>query len=659
MATTINSSALDFENIKESLKTYLQKQDEFKDYNFEASAMSSILDVLAHNTHMNGLIANFALNESYLGTAQLRSSVVSLAEGLGYIPDTKTSSQAVVRLTLSTNDQDARISLPAYTKFTTTVNDITYSFQTIEEYFATNDGSGFYEFKTIDGSNEIRLYEGQRKIKTFIVGEYEDNPVYIIPDENLDADTATVQVFETLTGSSFATYLNLTKATSINQDSTLFILKEAPNSLFELSFGDGATFGKAPEPGNKIVMNYVSTTGAAANGALLFTPAAEYTDGVPIVVTTVSVSTGGDDKESIDRIRQNAPFQYATQNRMVTAADYSSLILRNFSTLIRDIIAWGGEDNLDPEFGAVYVSILYEADVTEQVKLTTQQSILDIVDQLAVVSFNTRFSDPIITYVEIGNFFRFNPRLSTLSLNSITTKVIDVIEKYFVDNTGEFGKSFRKSNMLTLIDDVSPAVLSNRATVKMQQRFAPQRPLAIQTIKTLANFLISDSETNTILEKLQQGKIQEAVDSLAPYATVNSVVIKSTLESLSVTNNIKLRFPTNIIVPDDDTYAITSSQFVYDGAICIIRNRLNTTVLEIANTATNQTVVSNIGSYTPTSGEVEITSFLPDSVIGDVDFIKLSCVPGNESAIEPSRNDILVLDDDLTFANGIITTSTS
>lgn len=86
MATTINSSSLDFDAIKNNLKTYLKQQSEFADYDFEASGLSNLLDVLAYNTHMNGLTANMALNESFLNTAQLRSSVISHAETLGYIP---------------------------------------------------------------------------------------------------------------------------------------------------------------------------------------------------------------------------------------------------------------------------------------------------------------------------------------------------------------------------------------------------------------------------------------------------------------------------------------------------------------------------------------------------------------------------------------------
>ena len=157
MATTITSTALDFSTIKNNLKTYLANQDEFADYNFEASGLSNILDVLAYNTHVNALIANFALNESYLPTAQLRSSMVSLAEGIGYIPDTDTASQAKIRVSFntSTTPRDNIISLPAFTKFSANVDDVTYTFQTIETYYATADGTGFYEFLTEGGSNQI------------------------------------------------------------------------------------------------------------------------------------------------------------------------------------------------------------------------------------------------------------------------------------------------------------------------------------------------------------------------------------------------------------------------------------------------------------------------------------------------------------------------
>jgi len=610
MATTIRSTALDFDTIKNNLKQYLAAQDEFSDYNFEASGLSNLLDVLAYNTHVNALVANFALNESYLGTAQLRSSLVSLAEGIGYIPDTDTASQAVVNISINaSNDagRDADLQLSKGTTFTASVDDITYTFQTNDNYFAADDGTGTYEFKTADGSNEVVLYEGTRKTKTFLVGETTENPVYIIPDTKLDADTVTVSVYESASSSTFTSYTNLLATTTINANSTVYILKEAPNGYFEITFGDGVTFGRAPTPGQKIVIDYISTNGVVANGAAVFTPTAAFSDGLTtpiaaadISVTTVTNSIGGDQKESIESIRKNAPFQYASQNRMVTAADYSALILRNFSTLIQDIIAWGGEDNINPDFGAVYVSILFEEDVSTTTQTTTKQSIRDLADQLAVISFRLEFTDPVTTYMEVQTFFQFNPNLTTETINTVQSSILSIINNYFTDNTGGFEQSFRRSNLLTLVDDYSPAVLSSRANVKMQQRVTP---------------------------------------------------------TLNASNNFTLRFPTSIAIPDDNEYSITSTQFYIGSSICSIRNRLNTNVLEVVETSSGDIIVDNIGSYTASSGIVNIQSLQPTSILGTDAFIKIKCVPANQSAVSPTRNEILVYDADESFATGVLTTA--
>jgi len=604
MATTIKSTALDFNNIKNNLKQYLAAQDDFTDYNFEASGLSNLLDVLAYNTHINSLVANFALNESYLGTAQLRSSLVSLAEGIGYIPDTDTASQAVVNITVSSDETGKELQLAKGTTFTSSVDDITYTFQTNDNYFASDAGGGSYEFQTVDGSNELILYEGTQKTKTFFVGETTENPVYIIPDTKLDADTVTVQVYESASSSTFTTYSNLNAVTTINANSTIFILKETPNGFFEITFGDGITFGKAPTPGQKIVVSYISTNGAVANGAAVFTPSTTFSDGldtaVDLNVTTVTNSVGGDEKETIESIRKNAPFQYATQNRMVTAADDSALILRNFSTLIQDIIAWGGEDNLKPDFGAVYVSILFEDDVSAATQTTTKQSIRDLADQLAVISFRLEFTDPVITYIEVQNFFQFNPNLTTETINTVQSAIINIINNYFSNNTGGFNQSFRRSNLLTLIDDYSPAVLSSRANIKMQQRIVP---------------------------------------------------------TLNANNNFDLRFPVGIAIPDDNEFSITSTPFSINGRQCTLRNRLSSNVLEAVESSTNTVLVDNLGSYNPGAGTISIVALNPSSILGSDNFIKISCVPANQSAISPTRNEVLVYDPDRSFASGVRTTA--
>ena len=607
MATTIKSTALDFNNIKNNLKQYLAAQSEFTDYNFEASALSNLLDVLAYNTHINALVANFALNESYLGTAQLRSSLVSLAEGIGYIPDTDTASQAVVNITLDASDdagRNADIQLPVGTSFTTNVDDVSYTFQTNDIYFASDDGTGTYEFKTSAGSSEVVLFEGTQKTKTFFVGETTENPVYVIPDTKLDADTVKVRVYESATSSSFTTYNALSAASTINANSTIYILKEAPNGFFEITFGDGVTFGKAPISGQKIEISYISTNGAVANGAAVFTPTSQFSAGltspVNLTVITTTNSVGGDEKETVESIRKNAPFQYATQNRMVTAADYSALILRNYSTLIQDIISWGGEENTKPDFGAVYVSILFEDDVSADTIATTKTGIRDLAAQLAVISFRLEFEDPVTTFIEVQNFFQFNPNLTTDTLNTVQSNVLEEIQNYFTLNTGKFNQSFRRSNLLSLIDDESPAVLSSRANIKMQQRVTP---------------------------------------------------------TLNAKNNFALRFPAAIAIPDDNEFSITSSSFNIGSQTCSLRNRLSSNVLEAVETVTGDIVVDNVGSYNATTGIVTIAGLEPTSVLGAEDFIKVSCVPANQSAITPTRNEVLEYDANASFATGVITTA--
>ena len=299
MATTIKSTALDFASIKSNLKTFLAQKEEFTDYNFEASGLSNILDVLAYNSHYNGLIANFALNESFLNTAQLRSSVISLAEGIGYVPDSKTSAFALVNLSINlagVADRPATVSLLSGTTFTSTIDDTEYTFQTQENISATDNGSGFYEFVDANGSNKIKIFEGTAVTKTFIVTQNSENAVYIIPDESMDIQNAVVRVYDSPSSTDFVTYTNILDANVINIDSTLFILKESPNGFYELSFGNGTTLGRTPDAGSKATVTYLRVAGADANGGTLFEPTSQVTVGgvgYDLTVTTDSRSAGG------------------------------------------------------------------------------------------------------------------------------------------------------------------------------------------------------------------------------------------------------------------------------------------------------------------------------------------------------------------------------
>mgnify|MGYP006233065647 FL=1 len=594
MATTIQSTSLDFTAIKNNLKTSLSQSTEFSDYNFEASGLSNILDVLATNTHFNGLIANFALNESYLGTAQLRSSLVSLAEGIGYIPDSVNCSRAIVNLTTSLAGVAGRpnkITIPSGYAFNTTVDGIAYTFQTQEDISATDDGNGSYTFKTVDNSADIIIYEGTQKTKTFLITGATENFAYVIPDESMDIDTAVVRSFETPSSTSGTSYTDLRKATNISATSTLYILKETPKGDFELTFGNGTVLGVSPVAGNKVTVDYLSCAGLGSNGGKTFTPTSQITVGganYTVISTTVSNSYGGSPKETMASIRSTAPFQYATQNRMVTAEDYATLVQRNFGSLLSDISSFGGEDALKPEFGVIFLSLLFtdavenDAASGETIKQTTKDGIISLAKDLSVASFDIKFTDPVQSFVETSVFFQFNPNLTTLAENTIKNQVQDVITNYFDANTGKFKQSFRRSNLLTEIDAVSPSILSSRCTVAMQQRITP---------------------------------------------------------TLTAISDYTLRMPQALATQDDVNRIVTSTAFTFQNKNCIIRNRLNSNILEVFDTTSNIIVVDNVGSYT--GDTISLIGLQVDAIPSGEGFVKVTATPENQSFITPFRQDVI------------------
>ena len=623
MATTIQSSSLDFDAIKNNLKTYLQQQKEFKDYDFDASGLNNLLDVLAYNTHLNGLTANMALNESFLNTAQLRSSVVSHAETLGYIPASKSASQAVINMSFNVGTSQAdvpeKLQISSGYKFTANVNDASYTFQTQELIEAINDGNNFFQLQTLDGSTDIPIKEGIAKTKTFFAGEDSEETVYIIPDVSLDRATAIIKVFDSSTSSDFTTYINLETANNITATTPAYILKEAPNGYYELTFGNGSTLGAVPKAGAKITVEYLSVDGENANGARLFEPLAtvevtEPPSGIGLeqlpLISTVNRSVGGAQKETLDSIRRNSPFRYASQNRMVTHTDYSSLILRSYGSYINDIIAWGGEDNVVPEYGMAFLSVDFKTDINATLRNTIKDNIRVLVDQLSIASFGLKFSDPIITFLETNVFFQYNPDYTNLAINTLQENVKTVVANYYSTNIGKFGQAYRRSSMLALVDDVSPAILSSRVDTKMQQVFTP---------------------------------------------------------SGGVEQDFTFSFPVPIAVADDINTVVNTSTFLflpeYDPILnptptvktCRLENKLSTNTLQVIESATGGIIKDNAGSFNASAGTVTLTGFKANSN----DAIKLSVSAANASAIVPTREYILKSDNTRLSAKGIRTTASN
>ena len=670
--TTINSSALDFTSIKNNLKTHMEQQKEFADFDFEASGIANLLDVLAYNTHINGLTANFALNESFLNTAQLRSSVVSHAETLGYIPASKTASQARVNISFNLGESQAnvpeKLQIASGYKFNASVGDATYIFQTQELIEGNNDGNNFFAFTTLDGDRNIPIYEGIQKTKTFFAGGDGEEMLYIIPDENMDRSTAVVKIFESATSPDFTTYVNLETATNITATTPAYILKEAPNGFFELTFGNGSTLGAVPKAGAKITVEYLSVDGANANGAKIFEPintveVTEPPSGIGLerlpIVSSTSKSVGGSDKEKLNSIRRNAPFRYATQNRMVTHVDYGNLVMRTYGPLIRDIIAWGGEDNLEPEYGVAFLSIEFKPDVSQTIINQTKEDIHTLVDQLSIASFGLKYTDPIKTFIEANVFFQYNPDYTNLSINALQEKVRNTMTNYFSQNVGKFGQAFRRSQMIADVDEVSNAILSSRAEIKMQQRFQPSSGVEQDFAFSFPVPIANPDDKEIIIEsstfKFNGANCKIRNELVKPVAT-------ATLSTSRVTYDIYGRpvVTKNVVETVTATGLVTATNTAQTSGTVSVSARSSTTSgtkLQIIEIATGEVAPGgdNVGYYTPSSGRVDLKGFKSD----ESKIIKLSCVPANASAIVPQREYILQYDNTRLSAKGLRTTASN
>ena len=600
MATTIRSTQLDFDTIKGRLKDFLKQQTEFQDYDFEASGLSNILDVLAYNTHFNGLTANFALNESFINTAQLRSSVVALAEGLGYVPTSFTSSQAALNLSVlvTASNRPTTITLPRGTTFSSSVDGVAYTFQTRENFVGTDDGNGTYQFLNANGETGIPVFEGTEKTKTFFVGDTTDQQIYVIPDVTMDTSTIRVRVFPTSSATTFDTYLNIVDAIRITNESAFYQIKETPNGFYEIIFGDGISTGLAPKAGNKIVIDYLSTVGSTANGAASFSTEAVVTVNsvnFNVTTTTESISAGGSFKESIESIRQNAPIAFSSQRRLVTAEDYKALVQTKFGAFLDDVISFGGADNVPREYGKVFIGLKFKDSIT----LDTQQTVKDritteLTDNLAIMSITTDFVDPITTNMILSTTFNLDPDLTSLTPQAMEAQVQNTINNFFTTNLKRFDKVFRRSNILTLIDALDPAILNSKMEVQLMQGFIP---------------------------------------------------------TLNTSLQYKIIFPVILATPDDSTFTVTTTNFTFNNKTCFIRNKLSSNKLQVI-TIDGVVEVDNVGSYESSTGTVTLVGFKPSGFNGSQ--IDVKVIPANQNTVRPLRNFILDIDTDLSTSRSLL-----
>ena len=582
--SSFNVSELDFATIKDSIKAHFRSQSKYNDWDFNGSGLSILLDVLAYNTHYNAMVAHLSLNETFLDSAQIRGNVVSHAKLLGYVPRSLASSKAVLNVVVTPGVTIADQALILRgTRFSTVVDQVSYYFVALESHVEPVSG-GKYTF------TNIPVRQGTLKRMIYRVDTSLGNQKFEIPDANIDTSSMRVRLKANSEDDAYSIYTQFTSLVNINENSQIYYLQETPQGLYEIYFGDGI-LGKMPTANNIVEIEYVYTDGTVADGANLFTSVDPITSSIPgivysnIAVTVATDSYGGGVRESIESIRYNAPLTFTAQNRAVTADDYRAIVLKNVAN-IEAISVWGGEDDVVPNFGKVYISVkpIGAETLTSTEKTTILSSVLAGKN---VVSITPILVDPDYTYLELDVFFKYNANLTDRALVELQTLVRQAVIAYNADDLLKFDGVFRHSKLLREIDNAEPSILNSAIRVFMYKAATP-------------------SNTNN--------------------------------------NYFNLNFSGPIYQSSSDSFVLSTNAFLVGGIEHYFRDFVvegsydrKIFMIKLVNGAVEK--VKEVGMLYAATGNITISGFITDATTP----IRFTVVP-NSNDIAPKRNQLLSID---------------
>jgi len=461
MASKLNISQLDFDQIKANLKRFLSNQSQFKDYDFEGSGMSILLDLLAYNTHYLSYNANILANEMFIDTADLRNSIVSLAKSLGYTPNSPRA--PIADLTVVVNDATgSSLTMGAGTKFTTSVDGTSYNFVTTASNTIT-PVDGIYTF------SNLKIYEGTYVTYQYTANTSDVDQRFLIQSANADTNTLTVQVQNSSVDTTAFTYTKATSITELDSTSRVYFLQEAEDGKFEIYFGDGV-IGKAIEDGNIIILKYVVTNKTAANGASSFSLSGNIGGFSDVTITVNSNAANGANAQTNDSVKFYAPKSYAAQDRAVTIEDYKTKVAELYANA-KSISAWGGEDAETPVYGRVYISInpISGSSLTD----STKNSIVTQLKRYSVASVTPVIVDPETTTLLLTTTARYDEQATSKTADTLKTDITNALTNYNNNTLNQFDGIFRYSKVLELIDDADTSILSNITTLRIRKSFTP------------------------------------------------------------------------------------------------------------------------------------------------------------------------------------------
>ena len=470
--TYLNITETDFADIRTNLENYLSTQSQFQDYDYEGSAMATLLDVLSYNTHYNAFYINMLANEMFLDTAQQRDSVVSRAKELGYLPVSASGASANVTLTFTgVAATVGTFTISANSKFTTTIDDIGYTFVTDKNFTVVNNSNAFIK--------EINIIEGEPLQHRFTVST--SAPVkYVLPNADVDTDSIKIRVQESSTDTTQTTYTKATNIVAVTNSSPVFFLQETIDKKYEITFGDGV-LGKSVKNNNIVIVDYRVCNSTMTNGANTFSIGSLSTsvDYTSVALTLKSKATGGRVQESVNNIKFNAPKNYETQNRAIIAEDYSRILLNENSDL-NSVTSFGGEDRTPAVYGKVYIATkpLDENFITDDRKSELKLSIKD----RTPLALDPVFIDADYLYAIPTINVHYDPKATVRTGDWLTNAAKMAARSFNTNNLNQFKKRFRFSRFSRVMDNVDTSVLSTSVSMIIQKRFTPDVNIS-ETIK--------------------------------------------------------------------------------------------------------------------------------------------------------------------------------
>ena len=667
MADRLQITDLDFDTIKNNLKNFLSQQSEFQDYDFEGSGLNILLDVLAYNTHYNAYYLNMVANEAFLDTAVLRSSVVSHAKMLGYVPHSRKPAVANVNISITvlTNNPTTSLTLPqGFGLQSDLIDNVSYLFNVLEPITVTRTGDQFlYE--------NVKVYEGDIITNSYTYNSI-SNPksVFVIPDINVDTESLTVTVQANPGNSSIETYTFASNVLDIDNNSLVYFIEETKDSKYQIYFGDGVV-GKALPDGCIINIQYIVSNGQQANKATTFIPVTGVAGFGNIDITVNSVAGGSSERESVESVRYSAPLQYATQNRLVTYKDYESYIKRSYPN-VDSVSVWGSEDDIPPSYGKVIISLKPKTNYYIS-EIERQRIIDEILKPKSIIAIQTEIRDPDYLYVLVNSYVKYDKRKTIDKPEVVKNKIKTAALLYRELNLNKFGGRFVLSKMQDLMDQTNPnAIIGSEVTVRIQKRFEP-------FLNELRNYII---DFNTPLHRgtLTNRLTSTEFDVIDTFGALRTVTYEETAETYTGVEDIQVvnpganytSVPTVRIVGDGsgataeativngrvEKITLTNTGFNYTRAVVIVEggggSGATASAVVTARTgklrtiyydtdAQKQIVNENAGKINYETGRIILTDVNIKNVYSTDGLIRLT-IESEKGIIETKRNTVLEMD---------------